>query len=261
MARRGYCKSNRASFVYFDPFGESWLWYKKNFRAVMLPNSGAGRVAILFCRSSKTRFGLSSLVRPGEPERLAPRAKVKCGVKARSSLGIPSDAILSSIADAKVESCGPASVPNQKTRADFTVGKNPNPRNRMSTALAAMVVKTCLICSTAGSSCSPMNFKVTCKDSGRAHRASGAKGLTSSTKRAMRNRMSSSMSSAIKSRMGKACGVSSRLSTFGLTVNLTGKYFGMLWLPPVLYIRSRIQTSSEAQSGPTSSASSAYPAP
>ena len=47
----------------------------------------------------------------------------------------------------------------------------------------------CLILSTDASGCSPMNFSVTCKDSGCIQRASGAKLRTPSTKRAMRSRM------------------------------------------------------------------------
>lgn len=149
------------------------------------------------------RFGWSPLPRRGEAERPAARASVRCGVKARSSFGIPSAAIFSSISDASLASSGPALTPTQKTRADFAVGKNPYPPNSMSTALPEMPASSRLICSTALSGCSPINFKVRCKDSGFAHRASGAKGLTPSTNRAMSCRMSSSISSAIKSRMGK----------------------------------------------------------
>src|SRR5579864_517044 len=123
--RRRYFKSNRACFVYFDPFGDSWLWYRKNSRAVMVPNSGVGRTASFSCSRWKTRFGPSVLVRRGEAERPAPRASVRCGLKARSSFGIPSEDILSSMATARVASCGPASMPIQKTRADFAVGKKP----------------------------------------------------------------------------------------------------------------------------------------
>lgn len=65
-----------------------------------------------------------------------------------------------------------------------------------------MADNACLICSTASSGCSPMNFKVTCKDSGLAQRASGAKPLAPATKRAIRWRMSSSISRAIKRRIG-----------------------------------------------------------
>src|SRR5258707_576262 len=37
---RRYFRSNLASCVYFDPFGDRWLWYKKNSRGVMVPNPG-----------------------------------------------------------------------------------------------------------------------------------------------------------------------------------------------------------------------------
>ncbi len=72
---------------------------------------------------------------------------------------------------------------------------------------ASIVDSACLICSTAGSGCSPMNFRVTWRDSGLAQRASGANPLTPSTKRAMRSRMASAMSRAMKRRMGVALGL------------------------------------------------------
>ena len=53
-----------------------------------------------------------------------------------------------------------------------------------------------LIFSTSSSDLSPMNFKVTCSDSGRAQRASGANPRTPSRKRAILPRMSSSISSS-----------------------------------------------------------------
>lgn len=48
--RQLYFKENAANFVYFDPFGDKWLWYKKNWRGVMVPNSGAGRVESFSCK-------------------------------------------------------------------------------------------------------------------------------------------------------------------------------------------------------------------
>ena len=114
-----------ASFVYFDPFGESWLWYRKNSRAVMVPNSGVGECCQFFLQTLKAAIGASSLRRRGRAGAAGPRASVRCGLKARSSFGIPSADILSSIAAASAASSGPASMPIQKTRADFAVGKNP----------------------------------------------------------------------------------------------------------------------------------------
>src|ERR1700722_15146925 len=75
--RRRYFKSKAASFVYFDPYGDSWLWYKKNLRAVMVPNSGVGRTLSFSCRPWKARLGPSVLYRRAEPEPPAPRASVK----------------------------------------------------------------------------------------------------------------------------------------------------------------------------------------
>ena len=43
------------------------------------------------------RLGASVLLRRGLPEAPALRASVRCGLKARSSLGMPRDAILSSM--------------------------------------------------------------------------------------------------------------------------------------------------------------------
>ena len=86
------------------------------------------------------------------------------------------------------------------------MGKNPYPRNWISAAADWMVDSVCLIWSTAGSDCSPMNFRVTWSDSGLAQRASGANPLTPATKREMRSRMASVMSSAMKRRMGGLCG-------------------------------------------------------
>src|SRR5579863_1834205 len=48
--RRRYPNANVASFVYVDPFGDSWLWYKKNSWAVIVPNSGVARAASFSCR-------------------------------------------------------------------------------------------------------------------------------------------------------------------------------------------------------------------
>ena len=73
----------------------------------------------------KERLGPSPLRQRGEPDPPAARARVKCGLKARSSFLIPRFAILSSMAAASCASCGPDSIPIQKTRADFGVGKKP----------------------------------------------------------------------------------------------------------------------------------------
>jgi hypothetical protein len=48
---RSYRKANPASFVYFEPPGESWLWYRKNSWAAIVPNSGAGKAASCSCIS------------------------------------------------------------------------------------------------------------------------------------------------------------------------------------------------------------------
>src|ERR1700724_2778728 len=99
--RPRYCKSNRANFVYFGPFGDKWLWYKKKAWAVMVPKSGVGMVDSFACRYSNMRLEVSVWLRRGEAERPAARASVRWGVKARSSFGIPSNASLMSMAAAK----------------------------------------------------------------------------------------------------------------------------------------------------------------
>ena len=58
-----YFKSKLASFVYFDPFGESWLWYRKNSRAVMVPNSGAGSGGEFFLQTLEDTIGAVALLR------------------------------------------------------------------------------------------------------------------------------------------------------------------------------------------------------
>src|SRR5947208_12532773 len=85
-----YDKVNFASFVYFDPFGESWLWYRKNSRGVMLPNSGLGRADSFSCRCWNVSLGASRFCRRGEPDDPGLRAKVKCGLNFLSSLAMPS---------------------------------------------------------------------------------------------------------------------------------------------------------------------------
>src|ERR1700728_399580 len=119
------CNEKLASLVYFDPFGERWLWYRKNSRGVMVPNSGTDRADSFSWRRWKVRLGPSLLLMRGEPEALRPRARVMCGLKGRSSFGIPSEGIVSSIAAASATSSGPEAIPIQKTRAEFGVGKNP----------------------------------------------------------------------------------------------------------------------------------------
>src|SRR5580698_11485958 len=64
-----------------------------------------------------------------------------------------------------------------------------------------MVANADLIGSTCVSDCSPINFSVTWSDSGFTHLASGANPDTPSAKSAMRWRMDSSMSRAMKRRI------------------------------------------------------------
>src|SRR2546430_17669660 len=82
-------RSNLASFVYFDPFGDRWLWYKKNSRGVMVPNSGAGRVDSFSWRGRKVRLGVSAFIPRGEPEPPEGRARGSGGLKERASFVVP----------------------------------------------------------------------------------------------------------------------------------------------------------------------------
>src|SRR5581483_6145289 len=56
-------KRNLASFLYVDPLGESWLWYRKYSRAVMLPNSGAGSTLSCCCKTRNVSLPPSPLRR------------------------------------------------------------------------------------------------------------------------------------------------------------------------------------------------------
>ena len=102
-----------------------------------------------------------------------------------------------------------ASMPIQKTRADRGVGKKPLPRKLRSNPLLVTVSRALRI----SSNCcvSPMNFRVTCSDSSRTQRGSGANSRTPSMKRAMRWRISSAMSRATKRRMAQLLAASSKL--------------------------------------------------
>ena len=61
--------------------------------------------------------------------------------------------------------------------------------------------RRCVIASTCSGFCSPINFNVMCSDSGRTQRASGAKPLTPSRKRAILARISASRSMPMKIRI------------------------------------------------------------
>jgi len=55
--RRRYFKSNRASFVYLDPFGDSWLWTKRIRGPSWYQTPGWAGRRVFCCRRSKVRFG------------------------------------------------------------------------------------------------------------------------------------------------------------------------------------------------------------
>src|SRR5208282_1962630 len=65
---RRYVSANLASLVYVDPFGDNWLWYRKNSRAVIVPNSGVESGMSFSCRRSKPRLGPSPSRQRGEAE-------------------------------------------------------------------------------------------------------------------------------------------------------------------------------------------------
>src|SRR5437899_8951602 len=112
---------------------------------------------------------------------------------------MPSGNSAASTALASAPSRASASMPIQKTRAERAVGKKPVPRKLRSNPLLVTVSRALRI----SSNCcvSPMNFRVTCSDSSRTQRGSGANSRTPSMKRAMRWRISSAMSRATKRRM------------------------------------------------------------
>src|SRR5204863_4594718 len=123
------CKVNRSSLMYVDPFGGSWLRDSQNSRAVMLPDAGVTKATSFCCKRSNVPVTRSPLRRRGEPDPPALRASVRCGLNFRCSRGTATAANFSSISAARETNSGSPSIPIQKTRADFAVGKNPYPRN------------------------------------------------------------------------------------------------------------------------------------
>ncbi len=112
--------------------------------------------------------------------------------------------ILTSAASTVAASCGrasPALMPIQKTRGDFGLGKKPTSWNLIANGTACTVERAFLISCTRTSLASPMNFNVTCSDSGRAQRASGARLRTRSRYSVMLWRMLLAISRAMKTRM------------------------------------------------------------
>src|SRR5437016_5181082 len=92
-------------------------------------------------------------------------------------------------------------MPIQNTRADLGVGKKPTFLNSMSKDGTLTSRRVSWTACTWLSAASPTNFKVTCSDSIRTQRASGANPLTLCTYFPIRERISSGMSSPIKMRM------------------------------------------------------------
>ena len=92
-------------------------------------------------------------------------------------------------------------TPIQNTLAPRAFGKYPQPRKFKSNAAALSVSSVFLILSKSSSCRSPINFNVTCNDSGRTQRASGANARTPSRKRVIRARRPSSRSTATNKRI------------------------------------------------------------
>ncbi len=136
-------------------------------------------------------LGASPLRHFGSPERPAPRASVRCGLKARSSRGMPSSAIaavnLRGRARAKLRS---SMNSNPEDARRLRGRKEAVSRHADFKRSPSMRRSFCVIASTCSGFCSPINFKVMWSDSGRTHRASGANGLTPSRKRAILLRIS-----------------------------------------------------------------------
>src|SRR5258708_10352717 len=103
--------------------------------------------------------------------------------------------------DAKWGRWSPPSTPAQKTRAAFGLGKNPTPVKCTGNGEAFTEASAAFISSTRASLASPTNFKVTCKPSTRAQRASGASRRARSMYFVKPARTSAGISSAMKMRM------------------------------------------------------------
>ena len=114
----------------------------------MVPKSSSPIAASLFSSVAKIALGPSPLRHFGEPDLPPARARVRCGLKGRSSRGMPSSATATSIFSATSASCGPAWIPIQNTRAAFAVGKNPYPAERISNALPSTRRKRSVMAST-----------------------------------------------------------------------------------------------------------------
>src|SRR3989442_15869103 len=82
-------RANRASLEYRDPLLESWLLYRKNSRAVIVPKSGAGDSASFACKRENLGCSLSPFLHSGAPDPPPVRARVRCGLNDRSSAGMP----------------------------------------------------------------------------------------------------------------------------------------------------------------------------
>ena len=120
----------------------------------------------------RATFACAATLSPSEIPGGSKRASVRCGANSRVSRGIPNFASRASISAASGAKFGDASIPAQKTRGRFPFGKNPNPRNSISTGLPKRTsASAARIASSLPLSTCPMNFNVTCRFSGRTQRA------------------------------------------------------------------------------------------
>src|SRR5712671_4102273 len=103
--------------------------------------------------------------------------------------------------DARCGRWSPPSTPAQKTRAAFGLGKHPTPVKCTANGEAFTEASAVFISSTRAALASPTNFKVTCKPSTRAQRASGASSRARSMYFVKPARTSAGISSAMKMRI------------------------------------------------------------
>ena len=94
-----------------------------------MPKSSSAIAASRFSSTANIALGASPLRHFGEPDLPPARARVKCGLNARSSRGMPSSPVVRSILSASSASSGPAWIPIQNTRGAFAEGKNPYPHS------------------------------------------------------------------------------------------------------------------------------------
>src|SRR5882762_10010477 len=132
-------------------------------------------------------------------------ASVRWGEKARFSLAMPSGSRGVSTAEASAPNSAPTLTPAQNTLGRRSFGKNPTPRNFISTGWGKRICASdALIASIFSGWTSPMNFNVRCTPLIRVHRAARLTGRSLATSAPRAARTSSGMSNATKIRTRSA---------------------------------------------------------